>query len=174
MLWTVLRHLFSQPVVHVVLDAFSGLFFKPVDRANDLRFYGALSWECLNDRLGLETYGSFGQDRRENTASTVPWLGPLFVLHAKDLKTPDVHLGPVFPAGNISLDHAHDVGADLFQLSIVHVLGQVVVKCNFAHVIFWHEVNLKAVNTNFYTLGVFNFDLDYTRLLCFQTQRGRI
>ena len=174
MLWAVLRHLFSQPVVHVVLDALGSFFFQPVDGANDLRFYRTLSRECLNDRLGLEAHSGFGQDRRKNTAGTVPWLGPLFVLHAEDLKTPDVHLGPVFSAGNISLNHAHDVGANLFQLSIIHVLGQVVVKCNFAHVIFWHKVNLKAVNTNFYALRVFNFDLDYTRLLCFQTQRGRI
>ena len=177
MLWPVFGHAVNQLVIHVRANTLGGFFFELVDCTDDLRLHWALSREGFDDGFRLESDGSFCQQCGEHAASASPWLGALFILHAKNIKAFDEHLNPVFARVDVRINFSHEVGAKLLQLAFVHVFGQVGIKRWLFHVAAGHQVDLKTVKTDHHVIGVLDHDLHRRGVILhhvgqIQTHRG--
>ena len=96
MLWAELNHAVCQLVVHVILHASGRIFLLRRLFADDLRLDWARCGESGHHCLGLELNQSLRQDWVVHTASTNPWVGTFFDLHAQQFDAVDVCLHPVF------------------------------------------------------------------------------
>ena len=159
----ILWHLLCELVVHVITNSFGSLFLELVDGPNNFCFDRAFGRKSFNNRLRLKSDSRLSQDSWENTASTIPRLCALLILHAKNIKALNVHLSPVFATCHVGFDQLNQLGCNRLKLAVIHMLGQVCIKLYV--VILWHEVNLNAINPNYHIVWIFNHDLNGRRVI---------
>ena len=123
MLRAILDHHIGQLVIHIFLDACSGVLLLYSLFTDYLRTHRPLGWECLAHSLGLELNYRFGQQWVMYTTCTGPRFRTVFDLHTQQLKTVYISLYPVLAAADIFVKLTKQVASKLCKHALVHVFG---------------------------------------------------
>ena len=119
----ILDHHVGQLVIHVFLDACSGVLLLCGLFADNLRTHRPLGWERLTHSLGLELDDSLSQQWVMHTTCAGPRLRAVLDLHTQQLKAVYVCLYPVLTTGNILIKLAKQVASKLCKYVLVQVFG---------------------------------------------------
>ena len=86
MLWPKLRHLLSQPIVHIVYHQLRQLLLLASLLASQMGLHWSHGRKRLRYHFRLKPYGRFGQQRMIDAAGTVPRLSALLGLKSQQIE----------------------------------------------------------------------------------------